>query len=174
MLENACEGPLLFRLIAARCAEASAKAGGGEEGIRTLDTTFAVWRFSKALPSATRPPLRCRSYALNRPAGSNRKVVSRVPRGRSTHTHIRRAYKESHKALSKVPIPASPQARRAAVKAEKRVPRHSCENRRRAGSKCRPILRHHRTAIRIDHDQRLQARSAVRRCHDARSPIPPV
>src|SRR3989337_377568 len=50
---------------------------GGEEGGRTRDTTFAVWRFSKALPSATRPPLRCRSYALNRPAGSNRKVLAR-------------------------------------------------------------------------------------------------
>src|SRR6188472_1138920 len=68
------------------CASTGVRSGG-EEGIRTLDTTFAVWRFSKALPSATRPPLRCRSYALNRPAGSNRKVVSRVPRGRSTHTH---------------------------------------------------------------------------------------
>src|SRR4051794_11117945 len=50
--------------------------GGGEEGIRTLDTTFAVWRFSKALPSATRPPLRCRSYDSNRPEGSNRKACT--------------------------------------------------------------------------------------------------
>jgi hypothetical protein len=50
--------------------------GGGEEGIRTLDTTFAVWRFSKALPSATRPPLRCRSYDSNRPEGSNRKACA--------------------------------------------------------------------------------------------------
>src|SRR5437879_5606133 len=49
---------------------------GGEEGIRTLDTTFAVWRFSKALPSATRPPLRCRSYDSNRPEGSNRKACA--------------------------------------------------------------------------------------------------
>src|ERR1700710_1717482 len=50
--------------------------GGGEEGIRTLDTTFAVWRFSKALPSATRPPLRCRSYDSNPPEGSNRKACA--------------------------------------------------------------------------------------------------
>ena len=55
---------------------ASGFRSGGEEGIRTLDTSFPVWRFSKALPSATRPPLRCRSYALNRPAGSNRKVCA--------------------------------------------------------------------------------------------------
>lgn len=57
---------------------------GGEEGIRTLDTTFAVWRFSKALPSATRPPLRCGSYASNRPAGSNRKAAAKPGIAHST------------------------------------------------------------------------------------------
>jgi hypothetical protein len=57
-----------------RCLPIS--GSGGEEGIRTLDTTFAVWRFSKALPSATRPPLRCRSYDSNLPGGSNRKACA--------------------------------------------------------------------------------------------------
>ncbi len=72
LLRSMARHPLSCTYRAA--APSVSKAGGGEEGIRTLDTTFAVWRFSKALPSATRPPLRCRSYALNRPAGSNRKV----------------------------------------------------------------------------------------------------
>jgi hypothetical protein len=59
-------------------------SSGGEEGIRTLDTTFAVWCFSKALPSATRPPLRCRSYASNRPAGSNWNAFAARGTARST------------------------------------------------------------------------------------------
>ena len=53
------------------------KDGGGDGGIRTLGTPYRVRRFSKPLPSATRPPLRCEPYASNCSRGSNWKRVFR-------------------------------------------------------------------------------------------------